>query len=90
MTVFLNILDMGDKKIGKPDYFPPFIPEKHAGFCNELKQLYVSITRTRQTLIIVDDDELVWHFNVLVHFIHNDSDILTHVGILDCATSCGG
>lgn len=48
---------MAENKIGSPENYPEFSNEKFSALCNELKQLYVGVTRTRQDLFIFDEDE---------------------------------
>eukprot|EP00026_Physarum_polycephalum_P000228 Phypoly_transcript_00228.p1 GENE.Phypoly_transcript_00228~~Phypoly_transcript_00228.p1 ORF type:complete len:1460 (+),score=271.79 Phypoly_transcript_00228:484-4380(+) len=48
---------MAEKNIGTPENYPEFSSEKFSALCNELKQLYVGVTRTRQDLFIFDEDE---------------------------------
>jgi hypothetical protein len=53
---------MADLSIGTPPHHPDFSTERYLALCNELKQLYVSITRAKQELIIFDQDQMVlWH-----------------------------
>ena len=52
--------DMAEKAIGTPGHYQEFSPEKFSALCNELKQLYVAITRTRQDLFIFDEDVKVF------------------------------
>jgi len=50
---------MAEKQIGTLENYPEFSTERFSALCNELKQLYVGVTRTRQDLFIFDEDEKV-------------------------------
>jgi hypothetical protein len=58
---------MTEKKIGNPEHYPEFTTEKFSALCNELKQLYVGISRVRQDLFIVDEDEKVCIVIILIY-----------------------
>ena len=50
---------MEQEKLGTPQKHPEFSQDRFAALNTELKQLYVAITRTRQILVIIDENREV-------------------------------